>query len=116
MAVVIDFGNRVTYSKCPNLNIRDIIKIVVRLVNTPETMPIMMAVKFFFKSLYCSYKGIARHIVAGVRRKLKYFALLLYSAYSMPDTSNIIMVKAMATNNGLNINSFRRLFAIMPTP
>ena len=68
IAVVIDFGSRVMYSLCSNLNNRAMMKIVVRLVNTPEAMPTIMAVKFFFKSLYCSYRGIAKQIVAGVKR------------------------------------------------
>ena len=68
MAVVMDFGSSVTYSMCPSLNKSDIARIVVKLVKTPDVMPMIIAVKFFFSSCTCSYNGIAKATVAGVSR------------------------------------------------
>ena len=50
IAVVIDFGNRVTYSLCPKVNRIDIAAIVTPLVSTPDAMPMRIAVAFFLSS------------------------------------------------------------------
>ena len=74
IAVVIDLGSIVTYCSCVSPIIADNTSTVKRLVTTPAAMPDTIAAKLLFKSCICSYKGIARHTVAGVSSQLKYLA------------------------------------------
>ena len=68
MAVVMDFGRRVTYSSWERLNTMDRAKTLPILAKTPEIIPTIMATKLSFNNCICSYNGTARHTVAGVNK------------------------------------------------
>ena len=74
IAVVIDFGSIVTYCSCVSPISIDKTSTVRRLVATPDAIPRIIAAKLLFNSCICSYKGIARHTVAGVKSQLRYLA------------------------------------------
>ena len=77
MAVVMDLGNSVTYCVWLRLKSSAITKMEKPLHSTPDAIPISIAVRFFFSSTNCSYRGIANATVAGVNRYVRYFALSL---------------------------------------
>ena len=54
IAVVMDFGRKVTYCSCVKPKISAIAKILQRPVITPETIPAIIALKFFFNTVTCS--------------------------------------------------------------
>ena len=68
IAVVMDFGNRVTYVSWFSLKIVVQARTQSMLVMVPDRMPAMMASPFFFKLSICSYIGTARQTVAGVNK------------------------------------------------
>ena len=53
---------------------RDRTNTVPMLVKTPARIPRSTARQCLFKSCHCSYKGIARQTVAGVKNQLRYLA------------------------------------------
>lgn len=54
MAVVMDFGNKVTYCVCERPNSNDIKRIATPLVITPDAIPTRIAVAFLFNNCNCS--------------------------------------------------------------
>ena len=74
IAVVIDLGNSETYCSCDRQNRADNSKIEARLDNTPASVPVKIARQFFFRRSYCSYRGIAKQTVAGVKKYVIYSA------------------------------------------
>ena len=68
IAVVIDLGSIVTYCWWLNPNNIQRTKIPVKLANVPDNIPQTTATLFFFSNSNCSYRGTARHTVAGVNK------------------------------------------------
>lgn len=68
IAVVMDFGRSVTYSLWLSPKAMAMAKILPRLANTPDRIPVIMATTFFLRTSSCIYSGIARQTVAGVKR------------------------------------------------
>ena len=75
MAVVTDFGKKLTAWARSSLSSQAIASTLPRLVSTPAAIDAKIAARFFSSSSHFSYSGIARLTVAGIKSQLTGWAL-----------------------------------------
>ena len=75
MAVVTDFGKKLTAWVRSSLSTQAIASTLPRLVSTPAAIDAKIAARFFSSSSHFSYSGIARLTVAGIRSQFTGWAL-----------------------------------------